>query len=191
MIEARELSKVFNDKKRGAVRAVDRRELPLRARGKSTACSEPTAPARPPRCACWPPFSAPPPARPASPGSTSPRSAKSPRAHRFSFHRHRAVRPPDRRGNGGIFRPALTASIRATLRRRIDELFKRLDMEEFRRPPLRQALHRHEAESFHRPHPGARSAGDDLRRAHQRPGRHGRAHHHRLHSRVPRARARP
>jgi ABC-type Fe3+/spermidine/putrescine transport system ATPase subunit len=45
------------------------------------------------------------------------------------------------------------------------------------RPPLRQVLHRHEAEDLDRPDPDPRSGGDDLRRAHARARCHDRARH--------------
>ncbi len=50
----------------------------------------------------------------------------------------------------------------AALRLRIDATFRAARDERFSRSPLRQALHRNEAESFHRPHPGARSFRNDL-----------------------------
>ena len=46
----------------------------------------------------------------------------------------------------------------ATLKKRIDDIFNAPGHERFPRPPLRQTLHRHEAENLHRPHPRPRSS---------------------------------
>jgi sodium transport system ATP-binding protein len=52
----------------------------------------------------------------------------------------------------------------ATLKKRIDQIFQRLDMNSFRDRAATSFL-RHEAENLHRPDPGARSTSYDLRRA--------------------------
>jgi len=64
-------------------------------------------------------------------------------------------------GNGGIFRKAERLDS-ATLKKRIDEIFDRLDMNDFRDRRCEQAFHRDETEDFDRANASARSTSDDF-----------------------------
>jgi len=130
MIEARGLSKRFQDKKRGEIRAVDNVSFTCQA-SKIYGLLALTAPAKPPRSACSLLSSSPPTAPPSSVATTSSSTPKKSAQRRLPLHRHRPLSQAHRPGIVEYF-GRLNGLDEPTLKKRVDDIFNRLDMNEFR-----------------------------------------------------------